>query len=326
MPANLPPAYFEAEAAYRQATTPAEKIEALQTMLAVMPKHKGTDHLRADLRAKIARLTQEAARRGGPSSVQLYSVKKEGAGQVALVGPPNVGKSRLLAALTGAPARVGPYPFTTQLPQPAMMPFENVQIQLVDLPPITEHTTHAWIRSIVRQADALLLVVDLSVDPLADLETTLGALSAARVEPVDRLEANVSGGLIVPRRALVAANKLDTPSGEEVYELLVEAVGGRWPLIAISAEDGRGLETLRRLLFQRLEIVRVYTKAPGRPPDRDRPVVLPVGATLEDLADELRGFRGPVRYARVWGSGKFDGQRVSRDYTPRDGDVVELYS
>ena len=327
MPANLPPAYFEAEAAYRQASTPAEKIEALQAMLAVMPKHKGTDHLKADLRARIARLSQEATRRSGPSRTQLYSVRKEGAGQVGLVGPPNVGKSQLLAALTDAAPRVAPYPYTTQLPQPAMMPFENVNVQLVDLPPIGEQATHAWMRPIIRQADLLLLVVDLSEDPLTDLESILAELEAVRVEPVAAIGPEVEGSLVVQRRAMVVANKLDAPGAADVCELLLEVVDGRWPTLAVSATTGQGLEELRRLVFDRLEIVRVYTKAPNRPPDMSKPVVLRIGSTLEDLAEELHvSFSGRVRYAQVWGSGKFQGQRVSRTYVPQDGDVVELYA
>jgi ribosome-interacting GTPase 1 len=302
-------------------------VEALQAMLAVMPKHKGTDHLRADLRARIARFSQEAERRGGPASYQPYSVRKEGAGQVALLGPPNVGKSQLLGALTDATPKVAPYPFTTQLPQPAIMLFEHVHVQLVDLPPITEQATHAWMRPIMRQADLLLLVVDLSVDPLSDLESTLAELEAVRIEPVARTEAEADGGLVVQRRAVVVGNKLDAPGAAEVYELLLEEVGGRWPTMAVSALDGQELEALRRSVFERLEVVRVYTKAPGRQPDFTRPVVLPIGSTLEDLAEALHvSFSGRVRYAQIWGSGKFQGQRVSRTYVPRDGDVVELYA
>ncbi len=327
MPANLPPAYFEAEAVYRQAATPAEKVEALQAMLAVMPKHKGTDHLRADLRARIARLSHEAERRGGPARSQPYSVRKEGAGQVALVGPPNVGKSQLLGALTAATPKVAPYPFTTQLPQPAMMLFENVHIQLVDLPPVAEQATHAWMRPIIRQADLLLLMVDLSEDPLADLECILAELAAVRVEPVAVPEPETLDGLVLQRRAVVVANKLDVPGAADVYALLLEEVAGRWPTVAISATNPQRLDELRGLIFDRLEVVRVYTRAPGRQPDLSRPVILPTGSTLQDLAEALHvSFSGRVRYAQVWGSGKFQGQRVSRTYTPQDGDVVELYA
>jgi uncharacterized protein len=327
MPANLPPAYFEAEAVYRRASTPAEKIEALQAMLSAMPKHKGTDHLRADLRARIARLSEAAARRSGPATAQLYSVRKEGAGQVALIGPPNVGKSQLLAALTDASPRVAPYPFTTQLPQPAMMRYENVRVQIVDLPSISDHHTHGWMRPIIRQADLLLLVVDLSEDPLTDLESVLGELAAVRVEPVARSDPEAEDGLVVERRALVVANKIDAPGAADVYDLLLEEIDGRWPTVAVSALNGQELETLRRVVFDRLEVIRVHTRTPGQATDLSRPVVLRVGSTLEDLAEALHlSFSARVRYAKVWGSGKFQGQRVSRVYQPRDGDIVELYA
>src|SRR5215208_393617 len=221
MPANLPPAYHEAEQAYRRAKLPADKIEAIEKMLAVMPKHKGTDHLKAELRARIARLTQEAQHQGGGAArVQLYSVQKEGAGQVSLVGLANVGKSALLAALTGTTPRVADYPFTTQLPQPAMMPVGNVQVQLVDLPPIIPDATPGWQRALVRQADVLLLVVDLSQDPLAEWETLQTELAKMRVVPVAPSAEPDGAEESPPKKTLLAATKYDAPAAAEGLELL----------------------------------------------------------------------------------------------------------
>src|SRR5262245_13000375 len=208
MPANLPPQYHAAEETYRRARTSAEKVEAFGTMMAVIPKHKGTEHLRGELKARMARLTQEAERQaGGKSGASLYDVKKEGAGQVALVGLTNSGKSALVAALTGAPARVGDYPFTTQLPFPAMMPFENVQIQLVDLPPFVPEATPAWLRAVVRQADVALLLLDLAGDPLADWATLRGELVQARVlaHPPEAPATPDEDDPRVPIKALIAA-------------------------------------------------------------------------------------------------------------------------
>ncbi|HZU06204.1 MAG TPA: GTPase [Chloroflexota bacterium] len=325
MPANLPPEYREAEKRYRQARTVAEKIEALEHMLAVMPHHKGTDHLRAELRSKIARLSEEGQRQQGGARANLYSVRKEGAGQVVVLGPPNVGKSQLVATLTGAPLRVASYPFTTQQPCPAMLPYENIRIQLVDLPPVVADGTPGWVRPLVRQADLLLLVVDLAGDPLADLDTLLGELTAMRVEPVARAAPAPPNAWIAQKAALVVGNKLDAPDAAEVYPLLVEACAERFPTLAVSATAGTGLEALRHELFRRLDIVRVYTRAPGQPVDRTRPFVLRRGETLEALAEAIhKGWRDRLRYAQVWGAGKFQGQRVSRYYTPEDEDVVEL--
>jgi ribosome-interacting GTPase 1 len=325
MPANLTPEYREAEKRYRQARTAPERVEALEHMLAVMPHHKGTDHLRAELRTKIARLTEEGQRQHGGARANLFSVRKEGAGEVVLLGPPNGGKSRLLAALTGAEPKVASYPFTTQQPFPAMMPYENVHVQLVDLPPLVVGGTPAWIRPIVRQADLLLLVVDLGDDPLTDLEMCQAELEAMRVEPVASAPPASPDAWVVQKPALVVANKVDLAGAADVYELVVEACGGRWPALAVSADRGDALEDLRLDVFHRLDVVRVYTRAPGQAVDRTRPFVLRRGETLDALAETIhKDWRERLRYALVWGSGKFQGQRVGRHYAPADGDVVEL--
>ncbi len=329
MPANLPPQYFEAEKVYRQAKSPAEKIEALETMLAVMPKHKGTDHLKAELRARIARHTQEAQRQaGGAARAQLYAVPREGAGQVALVGLPNAGKSALMAALTDAQPRVAEYPFTTQLPQPGMMPFENVSVQLVDLPPVVADETPPWQRALVRQADVVLLVVDLSGDPLAEWETLIVELPKMRVVPFPPGESAPRVEGMVARPTLVAATHADVPFAADTLELLEIEVAGRLPIVPVSATTGAGLDALRRQLFAALEVIRVYAKPPGKPPDRERPFVLKRGSTVEDLADAIHHeVRERLRYALLWGvSGKFAGQRVSRRHPLEDEDVVEIYA
>jgi hypothetical protein len=164
MPANLPPQYHEAEKRYRAAKTPVEKIQALQEMLAIIPKHKGTDHLVGDLKRRMARHQAEAQKKGaGGKGFSLY-IDREGVGQAVLVGLPNVGKSLLLNRLTHARSEVADYPFTTRHPHPGMVEFENVQIQLVDLPPVSPEHTDLWVFSLIRNADIVLLVVDLNRD------------------------------------------------------------------------------------------------------------------------------------------------------------------
>jgi ribosome-interacting GTPase 1 len=332
MPANLTPQYHAAEEAYRRARTTPEKIEALETMMAVIPKHKGTEHLRGELRGRLARLSQEAERQAaaGRGGATPYDVKKEGCGQVAVVGLVNSGKSALVAALTGAPAKVGEYPFTTQLPFPAMMPFENAQVQLVDLPPLVTGATPPWLKAIPRRADLALLTLDLAGDPLTEWEALGDELGEARVLPYPpgsaaRLEEDDPR---VPVKSLIVATKADAPDAGDALELLRLEVGDALPVVPVSAASREGLDDLRARVWRALDVVRVYTKPPGRPVDRARPFVLHRGATVDDLVDQIhRDLRGQMRYALLWGqSGKFAGQRVGHGHVLEDEDVVEVYA
>jgi ribosome-interacting GTPase 1 len=311
MPANLPPDYFAAESAFRAATTPRARLEALERMLAVMPHHKGTDHLRAELRSRMAKVGQELSRQHGGAHADLYAVHREGAGQAALVGAPNAGKSTLLQALTGATARVGEYPFTTQLPQPAMMPFEDIQVQLVDLPAVSPGLTPAWIRGIVQTADLLLLLVDLDADPTSDLATIRSELEALREEP---------------RVEMVVGTKCDLAAADDGAELLRLELQEELPLLVTSSSTGVGLETLRERIVQALDVVRVYAKPPGRPPDSTRPFVLHRGATVEDLAGAIHHeLRHKLQYAVRWPAAGGP-LRVAHNYVLQDRDVIELHT
>ncbi len=327
MPANLTPQYLEADRRFKAAKTLEEKVAALEEMLAVIPKHKGTEHLQGDLKRRLAKLRAEAEqarrRRGGFS----VSVEPEGAGQVVLVGPPNAGKSALVKSLTNAQPEVGEYPFTTRRPVAGMMPFVNIQIQLVDLPAISDEYMEPWVVSLVRPADLALLVVDLtSPSLLEDPETVMAVLARSKV-------ALVAPGL--SRRppagwaqvgTLLVGTKADAPPAGGALAILQEYYGSRFPVHATSAQTGRGLEPLRRMIYDGLGIVRVYSKPPGKEPSMQTPVVLPRGSTIVEMAAAIhKDFARQLKYARVWGSTKFGGQRVQRDYVLQEGDIIELH-
>ncbi len=326
MPANLPPEYFVAEKRFREAKSIPEKIAALEAMLAIMPHHKGTDKLRATLRRKLAKLREEGEqRRGRGGRGDLYTVRKEGAGQVAMAGMPNAGKSQLLASLTNATPEVAEYPFTTQLPQAGMIPYENIKIQLVDLPPLSPDHVEPWVFNILRGADLLLVVLDLSHDPLGELETLREMMRGQRIVILGLDEAGEEWGLY-PKKAIIVGNKGDLDPEGENLTVLRELYGEGVPMIQVSAKEGRGLEELKRKVFSMLDIVRVYPKPPGKQPDMSNPVILRRGSTVEDLAEEIhKDFVEKLRYARIWGSARFDGQRVHRDWPLSDGDIVELH-
>jgi hypothetical protein len=337
MPANLTPQYLAAEERFKNAVTHEEKIEALREMQATIPKHKGTEKLQADLRRRLAKLTAEAGKKHGVSKASaMYSVRREGGGQVALAGAPNVGKSSLLARLTHATPEIAEYPFTTRLPQPGMMPFEDIQIQLVDLPPIAEEYYEPWVGNVIRSADLVLLVVDLMSDALLDeVEDVLRLLEGSRIRlagaggvPGSAAEENV-----VARGTLLIANKCDGPEAAGNLQILREFYHHRFPILPVSAAAETGLADLPRRLFDELRIIRVYTKAPGKKLDPSTPpYVVKAGSTVLDVARAVhRDFERSLKFARVCRSRRagrpvqFDGQMVERHHPLEDGDILELH-
>ncbi|MDY6917046.1 MAG: GTPase [Chloroflexota bacterium] len=324
MPANLPPQYFVAEKRFRAAKSIPEKIEALREMMAIMPKHKGTDRLRAELRTRMAKLTAQAEKghRAGKRGSGYY-IRREGAGQAALVGLPNVGKSQLVAVLTEASPEVGEYPFTTRMPILGMMPFENLQIQLVDLPPVTDAEARPWLSMVLKNADILVLMVDLGDNCAGQLESVLEKLAELGASPLKTVESGSGEG---PKKALVVGSKSDLPGAADRCSELESRYGEELPVMCVSARDGARLEEFKRRLFELLGVIRVYTKVPGGEADLTRPVTLEAGSTVEDAAESVhKDFRRELKHARIWGSGKFDGQMVKRDYVLQDGDIVELH-
>jgi small GTP-binding protein len=325
MPANLTPEYLEAERHFKEAKSTDAKIAALEEMLATIPRHKGTEKMQADLKRRLSKLRTEETKRPASRAGIIHRVEKEGAGQVALVGPPNSGKSSLVRRFTHATPEVADYPFTTRVPVPGMMMFEDVQIQLVDLPPAHPDFSESWLYQIIRNADTAWLVVDLSdPDLLEDLESTLAQLADAKAQLGQGELPNAPGWL--QKRALLVGNKMDLSGASEKIAVLKDLYGARFPIKPVSAETGEGLEELRRATFELLEVVRIYTKAPGKKLERTAPYVLKRGSRLIDLAAHVHhDFLTQLKYARVWGHGKFEGQMVNRDYLLEDQDVVELH-
>jgi ribosome-interacting GTPase 1 len=342
MPANLSPEYKAAEAAFRKARDPRERLDSLREMLRTIPKHKGTDHLQADIKHRIKELSEElegprkgGAARSGPALV----IRPEGAAQIALIGPPNAGKSALHARLTGSGAHVAPYPFTTQYPEPGMMPHEDIHFELVDLPAISPEHPVPWLAGTLQTADACLLVMDLSepscVEQAQAVHTVLREKRVTLTElwnPAGKPAATAGErdddpfALRIP--ALMLANKADASADIEAeLDAFRELTALRYPALAVSATTGRGLGEIGPWLFSNLGVVRVYTKAPGKPPDKDRPFTLRRGRTVEDVARLVhKDVARALRYARVWGKSGFDGQQVGRDHGLADGDVIELHT
>ena len=327
MPANLPPQYHEVERKFRSAKNPMEKMAILEEMMAIMPKHKGTDHLRAELRGRMAKLQQMATKKTGAQRASM-AVEKEGAAQVAVLGLPNSGKSQLLNAVTNATTTVAEYPFTTQVAIPGMMPYEDIQFQLIDTPPLLPQAIQWWLPSILRQTDALLLMVDLGERPLEQLDSIRRQLAGMRIYVgVEATVSQLDEELITwHKKAIVVGNKLDKDTDGRNFKALEHKYEGELPLTAISASNNQGLEEMKQLLYETLGLIRVYTKAPGKKADMTDPIILKRGSTLGDAATSVhKDFAHNLRFARIWGSGKHDGVMAGRDHVLADGDVIELH-
>jgi len=340
MPANLTPEYKAAEAAFRKAREPRERLECLREMLRTIPKHKGTDHLQADIKTRIKELTEEVAgpKKGGAHRGPATVIRPEEAAQIAMIGPPNSGKSTLHARLTGSHAQAAPYPFTTQFPQPGMLTYEDIHFQLIDLPPLSPEHPVPWIANALQPADGCLLVVDLG-DPecidqvmaahelLAEKHVTLVERWTAEAVGPDQEEDSEHDPFAIHLPTLLIATKSDLiPALEEELRVFEELTGLRYPMLAVSATSGEGLEQVGPWLFRKLGIVRVYTKAPGRPPDTDRPFTVRRGQTVHDVAALVhKDIATALKYARLWGGGRLNGQHVGPDHPVSDGDVIELH-
>ncbi len=326
MPTNLPADYYNAEERFRSATTQEDKVKYLEEMLSTIPKHKGTDHLRADLRKKLSKLRSAGpAKKGTKRHVSPYQINKEGAGQVVLIGTPNTGKSSLLQAVTNAEPEVSPAPFTTWGPTPGMMMIENIQVQLIDTPPIGEEYIDPEFLNLIRRADLLLILLDLHTDPVQQLRFVCAKLKENRISP-NFLESIEEEGFSLSVPALILVNKYDGPEFEEHYQIFKELLGEEYPMVPISTETGYNLDVFKQKVFDILGIIRVYSKAPGKDPDLTAPFVVKKGTVLSEFAGKIhKDFEENLKAARIWGtSADFEGQMVSREHVLEDEDVVEL--
>ena len=323
MPANLPPTYYKLKHQHESAKTDEERLGLLEEMLRIVPKHKGTEKVVSDLRKRIAVLKKSTSGKSGKSGGKKgYSehIPKQGAGQIVMFGPPNSGKSHILAKYTKAKSDVSPTPYTTTVPVVGMLQYENIQFQLIDTPSFMQANSTLYfisptVLTLLRNCDLCLTVISLASDSLLDelelILTTLNEQNGDVKEP------------IVP--FMVAANQLDTIGAKERLEILQEFYAEMFKIYPVSAETGEGIDDLFNAIYNILNIVRIYPKAPGKKLERDDPIVLPNGSTVLDAAMGLHKDFEDFKLARIWGPNWHDGQPVSRDDVIYDGDVVEFH-
>lgn len=329
MPANLTPDYKKAEDWYRSASTDEEKLEALEEMLRVIPKHKGTESLQGDIKRKMSKikalLESGGGKKGAAKHVDVFHIPHSGTGQVVLVGMPNSGKSAIVASLTNAHVNVADYPFATDKPVPGMMKHEDVSIQLVDTPPITADFAPIGMVNALRSADIVVIVIDLSGDVLEQMDVCIKYLDSHKL--LMPLDAEKDAEWVhLSRPTLVAATKSDiAPPG--TLDTLKELVARPFEYIEISTQTGDGLAAFTKRCFELLNVVRIYAKKPGKEPDMNEPFTLPTGSTVHDLAYHIhRQLAEHLKSARAWHSPTVhDGQSVPRDHELTDKEIIELH-
>ncbi|HOJ30566.1 MAG TPA: 50S ribosome-binding GTPase [bacterium] len=321
MVANLPPHYHTKEAELKNAKTPEEKIAILLEMMAIMPKHKGTEKLQKELKSKIAKLRKEASEkkvisRGSP----VPTIEREGAGQVIIAGPPNTGKSSLLAAITKAKPEIADYPFTTKIPQPGMLQYQDIQIQVIDSPALSSGISENWLGDMMRKSDVILLLLDLSDDDILEkMDETMQVLEQFNIKTPGTWE--------FTKKILWAGNKIDIPSWKDIKNVLSELYPIGDHIIPVSVLQKINLDLLAEQIFIKLDIIRVYTKIPGKPPEMKDPYTIAANSTLEDLAKSIhKDLVKTFKYARLWKQGTGNPVIAGRDYVLEDRDLVEIHA
>lgn len=331
MPANLPPQYYELERAFKDEKDPHEKLRLAQELLRIMPKHKGTDKLQADMKAKISQLKKQVEeggqqQHGARKAPSHDHIEREGAAQVIMIGGPNAGKSSLLESLTHAKPLVADYPYATREPMTGMMTFETVQFQLVDTPPISDEMYEPYMANLVRNADVVALICD-STD--SDWQTKTDFVIRTLEEKHILLRPDLSHQSDDPRnytkRTIVCAHKAFEDESAAGVEAIKRRFAG-FTVVETSVLDDGSLNRFKKAIFDSLGIIRVYTKHVGHEAALVDPVILPIGSTVEEAAQAIhKDFAANLKFAKIWGQGKFDGQRVQRDYQLADGDMIEFH-
>ena len=330
MPANLPPQYYELEREFKAEKDTREKLRMAQELLRMMPKHKGTANLQAEMKTKISNLRKEVeggSQTHGARQVQAHDyIEREGAGQIILIGAPNCGKSSLVDTLTNAKPLVADYPYTTREPSTGMMAYETVQMQLIDTPPISDELFENYLSGLIRNATIVVLVCDLEAETMFDdLKFIITKLEEKRIILMPEVEQEPENPKYCYKKMILCAHKTFEDEEGQKREKLKEMFSGH-VMISTSIIDDDSMDDFRKAIFDSLKIMRVYTKPVGKETDFKDPIILPIGGTVALAAEDLhKDFAKKLKFAKIWGEGKFDGQRVQSDFVLTDGDIVEFH-
>jgi small GTP-binding protein len=285
-----------------------ERVREVRALLAELPDYKNGPY--ANLRKSLLAEIEDTRVRSRAVQRDSIAVRREGVAQVALVGPPNVGKSSLLQALSQIQIKTGDYPFTTLRPVAALTRIGGVLVQLVEIPGLIAGASGdrgggRALLGVLRGADAIVYCIQLGADP-QELNVVRAEVAAAGIQ----------------KPAILLATRSDEADPAALSRLA--AAVPDLDLLAVSVLDELSLEAFRERLWRLTGLIRVQLRSDGV--TSAEPLGLDAGATVADVADEVHHDLGATfSGARIWGpSARFDGQRVGRDHVVEDGDVVEV--
>ncbi len=294
MPVNAGPEYFAAEKKYSEARTTEEKIKALEEMIRKAPHHKGAEHLLADLRKRLSKLKKEAVIERRKSHKPFFTIRKEGAAQICIIGLTNSGKSTLLNSLTRANAKVAEHPYTTKKPQVGMMLYNDLQFQLIEIPSSFDSESLGLMHS----CELIAVVLDATRNTEEQKSKLMEILKRNRLDS---------------KKMILVKNKS-------------KVCGLDQNIVCLDAQAGIGLDELKERIWKGLDLIKVYTKSPNK--SKDTPALaLEKDSTVEDLAKEIhKDFIKTFKFARIFNSTKFSGKKVGLDYKLQDNDIIEIHT
>jgi small GTP-binding protein len=285
-----------------------ERVREVRALLAELPDYKNGPY--ADLRKWLLGEIEETRIRSRAVQHDSIAIRREGAAQIALVGPPNVGKSSILQALSEIQIKTGDYPFTTTRPIPALTRIGGVLVQLVEIPGLIEGATEGRgggraLLGVLRNADGIVYCCRADAEPM-DLEAVRAEVQAAGID---------QPGFLAATRADEAAPGVLARLRDAFPDL---------EIVPVSVLDEASLDAFRAAVWALTGLMRIYLRSDGSV--SSEPLALNPGATVMDVADAVHhSLAETLVGARIWGpSARFDGQRVGRDHTLQDGDVVEI--
>jgi len=299
MPINAHPEYIAAEGEYVKAQTPEEKIEALKKMISVSPGHKGAEKLRAQLRLRLKKLTEQFEKSKKKGKGSKKGIKKEDM-QAVLIGFTNSGKSSLLKVLTNTNPKISEIKFTTKEPIIGTLYHQSVQIQLIENPSLGGDF---YDKGLINGTDTILTIIT----NLDEIEKIKPFLEKSRAKQI------------------IIFNKIDKLTTEQKRKISATLQSKKYNFVLVSTFSQEGIPELKEKIFKSFNTLRIFTKEPGKNKS-ERPMILKPSSTVEDIAEKiLKGLSKRIKETRIWGpSSKFPGQIIGLKHRLKDMDTIEF--